>query len=102
MRKILPGQKTEIKKKDDENTKKRELLTQEIETKIELSKLITRRRKIVQRLDVMVEQCRINRSVLADTCKDFEALGHDTKRISQVIAVMEKIETVLRQESAKI
>lgn len=95
-------QKTEIKKKDDENAKKKELLSQEIELKIELSKLITRRRKIVQKLDVMAEQCHINRSLLADTCKDFEALGHETKRLSQVIDVFEKIETVLKQERAKI
>ena len=102
MRKILPTPPTEIKKKSEENAKKQELLSQEIETKIELSKLLTRRRKIVQRLDVLSEQCRMNRAILADVGKDFEALGHDTERLSQVIAVFEKIETVLRQESAKI
>ena len=103
MSKILPSRSREIKKKNAEPTKKHaDLLREELEMKIELSKLITRRRKIVQRIDVITEQCRINRAILADVCKDVDALGLDAARISQVIAVFEKIETVLRQESAKI
>lgn len=98
---MIPSRKNEIKKKDDENAKK-DLLRQEIETKIALSKLITRRRKIVQRLDAISEQCRFNRSILTDVCQDVEALGHDASRLSQLLAVYEKIEIVLHQETAKI
>ena len=104
MSKILPKRTVERKKKDDEKTKLdiRKALEAEMNAKIELSKVLTRRRKMLQRLNALTEQTRIQRRIIADVCQELETAGHDARRLSKLLPVLEKIEIVLTQESAKL
>lgn len=103
MTSILPSRKHGIKEKDTENAKKcDELLEQELAIKIDISKQITQRRKVVQRLHVLARQTRIQRRILADVCQDMSSAGYDTGRLAQILPVLEKIDVLLTQEIAKL
>ena len=104
MKNILPNRNVQRKEKDDEKTKLdiRKALEAEMNAKIELSKLLTRRRKMLQRLNALTEQTRIQRRIIADVCQELETAGHDARRLSKLLPVLEKIEIVLTQETAKI
>ena len=60
------------------------------------------RRKSAQRLHTLSVQADNQQMILAQVRQDMTALGADTKRIDQVIAVLKKVEIVLAQESAKL
>lgn len=67
-----------------------------------LSKVLTRRCKMLQRLNAITEQTRIQRRIIAEVCQELETAGHDAQRLSKLLPVLEKIEIVLTQETAKI
>lgn len=104
MKNILPNRNVQRKEKDDEKTKLdiRKALEAEMNAKIELSKVLTRRRKMLQRLNAITEQTRIQRRIIAEVCQELETAGHDAQRLSKLLPVLEKIEIVLTQETAKI
>lgn len=97
----VPSRKSEIKKKDDENAKKDEY-QRLLDAKVALSNTIIRRQKTIRTLTNVATQCQVQQQVLANVTKDLDALGCDAERIHKVIEVLQKVETVLYRESAKI
>lgn len=97
----LPSRKTEIKKKDDENVKKEDIL-RTMEAKIALSKTIMRRRKAVQTLSTIAAQCQAQQHILASVVKELDDLGCESERIVKIIEVLQKVEVVLYRETAKL
>ena len=99
---MLPTRKIEIKKKDDENAKKEAQSKELLAAKVEKTQREVMRRKSAQRLYTLSKQADNQQLILNQVKEDMIALGADTTRIEQVIAVLKKVEIVLAKESAKL
>lgn len=91
-----------IKKKVEENAKKEAQAKEILAAKVERTQRDVMRRKSAQRLHTLSLQADNQQKILDLVRQDMIALGADTKRIEQVIAVLKKVELVLAQESAKL
>ena len=91
-----------IKKKVEENAKKEAQAKEILAAKVERTQRDVMRRKSAQRLLTLSLQADNQQKILDLVRQDMIALGADTKRIEQVIAVLKKVELVLAQESAKL